>query len=309
MPAGNAHRLLNTMYDAFSSIGPGILNDPGSAGTITVSMWGQICPVVTAAAEARTWAQPNRAGIMATCVLDTDGGDLTLTVTGGYNNDDDTVIVFGDAGDFVTFLSIKEGSNYYWRAIAQEGTDAAVEEGVFDSLSVTSLTVAGISVVLDDLPTTAGVGITGTADNFASSVEKVGTLFKTTIVIDVDGLNSGGANDDIIGADGAGVAHLGQITAAVNGAIFAGTLRCIEAPTGGDEDIDLWSAVEATGVEDTLVTDLTETKLCNSGNLVAGSQIPLTAYPAANEYLYLACGTFTDATYTAGILVVELWGK
>lgn len=163
--------------------------------------------------------------------------------------------------------------------------------------------------ILDDMAVTAGVGITGTADNYASKVEKIGTLFKTTIVIDIDGLNCGGANDDVIGADGAGVAHLGQITAARSGTIFAGTLTCIEAPTGGDEDIDLHSATEATGVEDTAIADLTETKLCNSGNLTAGSVIPLTAFPAANEYLYLTCGTFTDATYTAGILVIELWGK
>lgn len=197
---------------------------------------------------------------------------------------------------------------------ATGGTGAAITIGGTNATGVTVGRAGQTTTipVLDnqtDMAVTAGVGITGTADNFASCVERVGTLIKTTIVIDIDDLNSGGANDDIIGADGAGVAHLGQITAARSGTIFAGTLTCIEAPTGGDEDIDLWSAVEATGVEDTAISDLDETKLCNSGNLVVGSVIPLTAYPAADEYLYLCCGTFTDATYTAGILVIELWGK
>ena len=161
-----------------------------------------------------------------------------------------------------------------------------------------------------NLPVTAGVGITGTADNFVSCVEKIGTMFKTTIVVDLDGLNSGGTAHDIIGADGAGVAHLGQITAARNGTIFAGTLTCIETPTGGDPDVDLWDAIEATGVEDTLVTDLTgEHQLCNGGDLSAGTVVPLTVYPVANQYLYLTSEEVTDDTYTAGIIIIELWGK
>lgn len=169
--------------------------------------------------------------------------------------------------------------------------------------------VADTIDLASDLAVTAGVGITGAADNVASKVEKVGSLFKTTIVIDIDGLNSGGTAGDIIGADGAGVAHLGQVTAARNGTIFAGLLTCIQAPTSGDPDIDLYSAVEATGVEDTAISALTETQLCNSGDLTAASRIPLTAFPAADEYLYLVSGDATDAAYTAGILIIELWGK
>jgi len=165
-------------------------------------------------------------------------------------------------------------------------------------------------VILSDLPTVAGEGITGTADSFASGVIRVGTLFRTTIVIEVDGLNSGGTINDIIGADGAGVAHLGQITAARNGTIFAGSVKCLEVPTNGDPDIDLWSANEATGVEDTLVTDLTEIQLTDGGDFTAvGEEIGLTLFPTANQYLYLATGAATANTYTAGILVIELWGK
>ena len=165
-------------------------------------------------------------------------------------------------------------------------------------------------VILSDLPTVAGVGITGAADNFASGVVRVGTLYKTTIVADIDGLNSGGSANDIIGKNGADVAHLGQITAARNGTIFAGLMSCIEAPTTGDNDIDLYSAAEATGGEDTLITALDETQLCNSGELTAASRIPLTAYPAADEYLYLVgVQGDADATYASGILIIELWGK
>ena len=164
-------------------------------------------------------------------------------------------------------------------------------------------------VILSDLPTVAGVGITGTADNFASGVIRVGTLYKTTIVIDVDGLHGGGTAGDIIGADGAGVAHLGQITAARNGTIFAGSLTCLEVPTGSDPDIDLWAADEATGVEDTAISALTEHQLLNSGDLASGTTLALTDMPDADEYLYLTSGTATAGEFTAGIIVIELWGK
>ncbi len=177
------------------------------------------------------------------------------------------------------------------------------------SLQEDVIDMAAAQVKLQRMANAAGIGITGTADNYVTSVEKVGTIVKTTILIEVDGLNSGGTAEDIIGADGAGVAHLGQITAAGNGTIFAGKITCLETPTGGDPDINLWYADEATGVEDTLVTDLTgEIQCINHGDWTGGEQDVLTAFPAANKYLYLTTTEVTDATYTAGILLIELWG-
>jgi hypothetical protein len=163
-------------------------------------------------------------------------------------------------------------------------------------------------VPLARMANAAGVGITGAATSFVTSVDKIGSLIKTTILIDLTGLNSGGTADDIIGDDGTGVAHLGQITAAVNGTVIAGRLTCLETPATGDDDIDVYSATEATGVEDTLITALTQTQLCNSGDLIAGSVVAVTA-PAADQYLYLVGGTGGSATYTAGILLLEFWGK
>jgi len=155
----------------------------------------------------------------------------------------------------------------------------------------------------------AGLGITGTADNFVTSVEKIGAIIKTTIIVEVDGLNSGGTAGDIIGANGAGEAHIGQITAARNGTIFAGKITCLEAPTGGDPDIDLWYADEDTGVEDTAISALTgEIQCINHGDWTGGQMDVLTAFPAANKYMYLTTGDATDATYTAGILMIELYG-
>ena len=161
---------------------------------------------------------------------------------------------------------------------------------------------------------TPGTGIsTGTGTLYSGNVTVAGDLIKTEIFIDLTGLNSSAAGD-IIGKQSTANCHLGQITAALNGTIVAGTFQSLETPTGGEPDIDLFAATEATGTEDAAVSGLTETKLLDlgadlaSGNL--GTQFALTAFPAAGEFLYLvASGGGTDDTYTAGKLLITLYGQ
>jgi len=94
----------------------------------------QVCSVVTAgASETRVLAAPDRPGILGAVVHDTDGGDFTLTVNPtsgtvyGYNTNLDTTVAITAAGNFVVFYSIKVGSEYVWRVLQQEGTDATAE--------------------------------------------------------------------------------------------------------------------------------------------------------------------------------------
>lgn len=165
---------------------------------------------------------------------------------------------------------------------------------------------AGTGETTDMLP---GASITDAAASFGGTVRRIGDIIETVIAIDLTGLRSTAAGD-IIGDDGSSeYAHIGQITAALNGTIFAGKIECLEAPTGGDPDIDLYSATEATGAEDAAISGLTETQLVDSGDHTAGSVKLLTAFPAADQYLYLVAGATTDADYTAGLLIITLYGK
>jgi hypothetical protein len=278
-----------------------------------------VIPVdTTLGATALTLTAPTKAGIIGTIVLVVDGGDLTLTVTNGYNFDGDTGIVFDDVKDRATFLSYVVAGTYYWGLIAQEGTNAAVEEGSFDTLVLggTTVTATGAEInqldgaILADM--TPGTGIsTGTGTVCEHQVTKVGGVYKTEILLDITGLNSGDTAGDIIGKDG-GTAncHLGQILAAVNGTITGGRITCLETPTGGDPDVDFWGSVdEATGAQDAAIASLTgEEQLINHGDWTAGDVTVLTAEPDADGYLYMACGVATDADYTAGKFLVELWG-
>lgn len=156
----------------------------------------------------------------------------------------------------------------------------------------------------------AGAGATGgTGTVHRSSVVKLGGgVIRTYIYIDLTGLASSTTDLDIIGV-GASVAHLGQITNAINGEIFAGKVNCIEIPAGGADDIDVYSATEGTGVFDAGIATLAETALLTKGG--AWTRVPslLTAMPVADSYLYLTGGEAgTAATYTAGKFLIELDG-
>ena len=176
--------------------------------------------------------------------------------------------------------------------------------------TLSSINSSGISSFdANTMPTEAGTGITtGTGTIYRSSVQRVGGIITTRILIDLTGLRStGGA--DIIGVNGTSlVCHIGQITAARNGTILTGSMECFEAPAGGDPDINVHSATEGTGVEDGAIADLTETLLVNAGDATLGSKVYFTAVPAADEFLYLTTGAATDADYTAGKLFIELMG-
>ena len=193
-------------------------------------------------------------------------------------------------------------------------TGVITENTTIDSSGNTSvagtLGVTGRSTLTGNtIATTAGTGITtGTGTVYAASVIKTGGIFHTKILIDLTGLASSGSGD-IIGKAATANSHIGQITAAVNGTVLGGKLTCLEAPAGGDPDINLWYADEATGAEDAAITSLTnQVQMCDSGDLALNSVISIPTPPAADKYIYMATGAATDADYTAGKILIEFFG-
>ena len=178
-------------------------------------------------------------------------------------------------------------------------------------------TTGAITVTSGDkwaVEATGSAGIEGTAAVYVTQVNRLKSdvdtnvnIVKSTIMIDLTGLNDGGTAGDIIGKDGSGVAFIGQVTTANQGTVFGVTMTCLETPAGGSTDIDLYSATEGTGVNDTAIGDLTETQIINAGaasagTMVAGGDI------AADQYLYLVSQGTGDATYTAGRFMIEVVG-
>jgi len=200
-----------------------------------------------------------------------------------------------------TRVLARSAKGYDWNYLADD------ETLLFGSTDETAFSVKNI---------TPGTGIsTGTGTIFKGSILRMGDVIETTIVIDLTGLTSGGANLDIIGANAAANCHLGQITAAGNGTIFAGSMQCVETPAGGEPDIDLYSATVATGTEDTLISAISGTELVGAAEdwkATGTSTVThkgLAVVPAADSYLYLAGGgSVTNSAYTAGKFVIKLYG-
>ena len=148
---------------------------------------------------------------------------------------------------------------------------------------------------------------------YVSWIERFGDVIKTSIYVDLDGLMPGGAANDIVGANDQANCHLGQYTTGKMGTLFAAKMFCVEAPTGGEPDIDLYSAEESTGTENAAITGLAETKLLDAGADWTATMAPkhLTALPAADEYFYLVIsGDAGDLSeYGAGKFIIEFWGK
>lgn len=146
------------------------LPDPGASGTITVERNPCFVSLVSATAESRTLARPTRVGGLVALNMKTDGGDITLTVTGGYNENGSTVFTFNDAGQFAVFLACYDGTNYFWRLISHYGigNDAPLGSLVVAAGSTLTLTAAlhaGKIINLDQLagsvvtlPAAAGTG-------------------------------------------------------------------------------------------------------------------------------------------------------
>jgi len=175
-----------------------------------------------------------------------------------------------------------------------------------------ALTAKGATGLATTALMTVGTGISAvTAAIVKHSVVLIGNIYETTIALDLTGLNSGDALYDIIGKAATANCHYGQITAAVNGTILSGYMQCLETPGTGEPDIDLYSANEATGTEEALVTGLTETALLAAAADWTGLLAPkgITTVPPANDYLYLAAsGGGTDGVYDAGKFILKFYG-
>ena len=151
-----------------------------------------------------------------------------------------------------------------------------------------------------------GTGIsTGTGTICEVHASNRAGIYMVRILVDLTGLNSGGTAGDIIGVDGESACYIARLPAMT---VLGGRMTCLELPAGGDTDLDLYAANEGTGAEDAAITGLTETQIINAGTQALGTVTHFSAYPVANQYLYLVGQSTSDDTYTAGRFLIEIFG-
>jgi hypothetical protein len=178
--------------------------------------------------------------------------------------------------------------------------------------STLNATIAELNAAADlsaQVAMAPAAGFLGTGTIYKSSVTKEGEFIYTRIYIDLTGTKSTTTDRDIIGNTGA--AYIGRITAAINGTVVGGTMTCLEAPTTGVTDIDLYAATAATGAYDADANALAGAAALVSagGAWTIGTTKGMTALPAADAYLYLANGAAgTIGTYDAGKFMLTFIG-
>ncbi len=96
------HNIHSHLYDVDH-----LLTDPGNGGTIRFKGDLQLCEMVSTGAETRTLAPPSKSGLRAAIRLKTDGGDVVVTHTNGFNAAGESKATFNDASDILILQSVE----------------------------------------------------------------------------------------------------------------------------------------------------------------------------------------------------------
>ena len=233
----------------------------------------------------------------------------TTTFNGTVRSDGDIKVTTKTAatGAYVDYATIKAAGGMEVEKVASTGNNI-VATGTSTGTNNGSLGTA--ATIFKITPNAHGSGIADDAIN--TFVNKIGGDICTTILIDLHGgLACGGSANDVIGTDGgAANAYIAELTTGVNGIPFEVEMACLEAPTGGDPDINLVCSATATDAENAAVSS--PTVILNNGDLALGQYVSAdggaTLAALSLKYLYLTCGTATEAAYTAGKLVIKITG-
>lgn len=257
--------------------------DPGASGTIQIGTNGAgYCGLRSAAAETRTLPRPTTRGASLFLAMETRSvGDITLTVTGGYNENGDTTFTFSDPGQFLYLESMYESvaNVYEWRKIADHNTanstfslstpatpaSVATTPGTAASASLsgtgaaggnTSIATTGVGGVGGGTSYTSGAGGIATAAATSGTGGKGGNIAWTTGAGGAQSIAGtteiGGAGGDFTVAGGTGGAVLAvAVTTATGGAggaftVTGGTGGQVTA-TGGTNTGGAGGAVTLTG--------------------------------------------------------------
>lgn len=116
------HRVHTALYQADKA-----LPDPGDGKTIRVKEDLQICEMVSVSAETRTLANPTKSGIRFVLRLKTDGGDVVVTASNGFNNAGESKATFNDASDLLNLLSVETATRgtFRWQIMTRRIAYAA----------------------------------------------------------------------------------------------------------------------------------------------------------------------------------------
>lgn len=250
--------------------------------------------------------------------------DMTVSLTGAT----DSSLILSSTGTGVDALQITASAGGIDISSKGDADDDIDITATGTSVNISSDEPVGDAIVLDASGAGGGVitrtsgpsvgtGFDGAtlARWFPSGTSSVSggtaSVVEWKFIVDLTDLLGGNEDLDIIGEEDAMNCNFGQYTTAQFGTLVGASITCLETPTGGPDDIDIYSADEATGTEDTLITGLTNYTALHrhAAAWAAGEVAVFTSLPAANQYLYFTTGEDGgNGIYTAGQFLITFYG-
>lgn len=185
---GSPHKVLYDIHRAMSELGPSL--DPGDAGTINCERYHDRYSLVSAGAETRTLAQPTAYGQRVLIDMRTDGGDITMTVTGGFDEAGNTSLTFDDVGQYIELESVAVSTTaFQWRVVGYDGVAGPAVDmgsGSFSSISSSgNLTFSAAADIVMPAATAAALEVSDGTTKFLAFDTRVTTVGVTTVAIDI----------------------------------------------------------------------------------------------------------------------------
>lgn len=166
-----------------------------------------------------------------------------------------------------------------------------------------------------DVTDTAGAGSLGAIGSQTQTRE--GSLITTDFQIDFGSAASPMSSSATVGLTGAGTEVINdgsadggqilQLSNTTHGIVAEVELICVEAPTGGEDNIGVWRGdnISGSGAQMNLGgTELIAAAVQTVG--LIGNDLP--DADLAGKYIYLASSGSTHGTYTAGKFILRVYG-
>ena len=159
---------------------------------------------------------------------------------------------------------------------------------------------------------TRGAGA-ATGSAYKCNVASINGERVTTLLVDLEGMKSKNTDGDVIGISGTTSASLMKWNNSIHGVCYKVEMACIEAPTGGTEDIVLKASASA---------GFTYNDACGApsilaagGDWVIGKRLGTDGANGTQtqindgDAIYLTSGDGnTDGVYTAGKYIIKFYG-
>lgn len=239
--------------------------------------------------------------------------NITSDLTLGDNNNlqfgagTDLTIVHNTTNSVITSATgnmIIDNTNTTGATVVQLGTDTSAT-----SFQVQNDSGTAFLTVYAAAPS-VGSGFDGAEYEHWITFGKLNTAYVNQFNTDITDLVSSATTAYIIGESSAANCHFGQVTAGLFGTLFMVKVECLEAPAGGNADIDFYSSEVGTGTQgnDAALLSGATKLLDNGGNWAVGDVKIFADNPSDAHYMYMTSGSASGGTYTAGKFLITFYG-